>query len=50
MYASVLLLLRELVIVMSGLGPGTVFQAIWPPCLLLRVKPPKPRESRHTRL
>ena len=31
-------------------GAGIVFQATWPPCLLLRVKPPKPRERRHTRL
>src|SRR5262245_23574297 len=25
---------------------GTAFQTTWPPCLLLRVKPPKPREKR----
>ena len=28
---------------------GTAFQATWPPCLLLRVKLPKPRESGYRR-
>ena len=28
-----------------GLGSGTAFQASWPPCLLLRVKPSKTAES-----
>jgi hypothetical protein len=29
-------------------GSPTALQATWPPCLLLMVKPPKPRESRRS--
>jgi hypothetical protein len=32
----------------SAPGPGTALQATWPLCLLLRVKPPKSRESRRS--
>jgi hypothetical protein len=33
-----------------GFGSGTDFHATWPPCLVLRMKPPKPQESGRTRL
>jgi hypothetical protein len=33
-----------------GFGSGTAFQATSPPCLLLRMEAPEPRESGRTRL